>query len=115
MYIFLTIVIMVIGLVGFIIFPKMDGDMVFVNFVMEFLPVGVIGVVFGALVAAVMSTGSSILNAGAVIFSRDIYRELINKNAEDKDTLKWAKFATFIVGIGGGVVSLLVPSGMMLI
>src|SRR5699024_4313859 len=51
MYIFLTIVIMVIGLVGFIIFPKMDGDMVFVNFVMEFLPVGVIGVVFGALVA----------------------------------------------------------------
>lgn len=112
MYIFLTIVIMVIGLVGFIIFPKMDGDMVFVNFVMEFLPVGVIGVVFGALVAAVMSTGSSILNAGAVIFSRDIYRELINKNADDKDTLKWAKFATFFVGIGGVVVSLLIPSVM---
>lgn len=112
MYIFLTIVIMVIGLIGFIVFPKMNGDLVFVNFVMEYLPIGVIGLVFGALVAAVMSTGSSILNTAAVIFSKDIYGNLINKNADDKSMLKWARYATLFVGIAGVVVSVFIPSVM---
>lgn len=112
MYIFLTIVVMVIGLIGFGAFPTMDGDMVFVNFVLEYLPIGVIGLVFGALVAAVMSTGSSILNTAAVIFSKDIYGGLINKNAGDKDLLKSAQYATLIVGVAGVVVSLMIPSVM---
>ncbi|WP_269410350.1 sodium:solute symporter family protein [Lentibacillus daqui] len=112
MYIFLTIVIMVIGLIGFIVFPNMNGDMVFVNFVMEYLPIGVIGLVFGALLAAVMSTGSSILNTAAVIFSKDIYGGLINKNAGDKAMLKWAKYGTLFVGIAGVIVSLMIPSVM---
>lgn len=112
MYIFLTIVIMVIGLIGFIVFPKMNGDLVFVNFVMEYLPIGIIGLVFGALIAAVMSTGSSILNTAAVIFSKDIYGGLFNKNAGDKSMLKSAQYATIFVGIAGVVVSLFIPSVM---
>src|SRR5690625_410685 len=112
MYIFLTIVIMVIGLIGFVVFPEMEGDMVFVNFVMEYLPIGVIGLVFGALIAAVMSTGSSILNTAAVIFTKDIYRVLINKNASDKQMLKWTQYVTLIVGFGGVIVSLFIPNVM---
>ncbi|WP_239544174.1 sodium:solute symporter family protein [Virgibacillus halotolerans] len=114
MYIFLTIVIMVIGLIGFVVFPSMEGDMVFVNFVIEYLPIGVIGLVFGALLAAVMSTGSSILNAAAVIFTKDIYRVLINKNASDKRMLQWTQYTTLIVGIGGVIVSLFIPNVMEL-
>lgn len=112
MYIFLTIVIMVIGLIGFIVFPKMEGDMVFVNFVMEYLPIGIVGLVFGALLAAVMSTGSSILNTAAVIFTKDIYKVLINKNASDKKMLSWTKYTTLAVGIGGVIVSLFIPNVM---
>ncbi|AIF44508.1 sodium:solute symporter [Virgibacillus sp. SK37] len=114
MYIFLTIVIMVIGLIGFIIFPTMEGDMVFVNFVMEYLPIGVIGLVFGALIAAVMSTGSSILNTAAVIFTKDIYKVLINKDADDKRMLKWTQYTTLLVGFGGVIVSLFIPNVMNL-
>lgn len=112
MYIFLTIVIMVIGLIGFVVFPETNGDLVFVSFVMEYLPIGIIGLVFGALIAAVMSTGSSILNTAAVIFSKDIYGGLINKKANDKAMLKWAQYATIFVGIAGVGVSLFIPSVM---
>lgn len=112
MYIFLTIVIMVIGLIGIVQFPGINGDMVFVTYVQEYLPIGIIGLVFGALLAAVMSTGSSILNTAAVIFTRDIYGKFINKDAPDKKLLDWTKYATLVVGFGGIIISLFIPSVM---
>lgn len=116
MYIFLTIVIMVIGLIGLVVFPGMNGDVVFVAFAQEYLPMGIIGLLFGGLLAAVMSTGSSILNTAAVIFTRDIYGKYINKSAPDNVLLKWTKYTTLIVGFGGVIVSLWIPSvmGLML-
>ncbi|MBU8878408.1 sodium:solute symporter family protein [Bacillus sp. FJAT-29790] len=113
-YIFLTIVIMVIGLIGIIIFPDMKGDLVFVNFVKSYLPVGMVGIVFGGLLAVVMSTGSSLLNTAAVIYTRDIHSKLINKSATDKSLLNTTKYATLIVGIVGIVISLLIPNVMNL-
>ncbi|MGA5691621.1 sodium:solute symporter family protein [Cytobacillus pseudoceanisediminis] len=116
MYIFLTIVIMVIGLIGFVKFPGLNGDVVFVTFAQKYLPIGIVGLVFGGLLSAVMSTGSSILNTAAVIFTRDIYSKIINKNADDSRLLKWTKYSTLIVGAGGIIVSLFIPSvmGLML-
>ncbi|MEK4029573.1 sodium:solute symporter family protein [Pseudobacillus sp. FSL P4-0506] len=116
MYIFLTIVIMVIGLIGFVEFPGLNGDVVFVTYAQEYLPIGIVGLVFGGLLSAVMSTGSSILNTAAVIFTRDIYGKIINKSADDSSLLKWTKYSTLIVGIGGIIVSLFIPSvmGLML-
>ncbi|GHH98867.1 sodium:solute symporter family protein [Neobacillus kokaensis] len=116
MYIFLTIVIMIIGLIGFVKFPGINGDVVFVTYAQKYLPIGIIGLLFGGLLAAVMSTGSSILNTAAVIFTRDIYGKYVNKNAPDQVLLKWTKYATIFVGIGGVIVSLCLPSvmGLML-
>ncbi|WP_010530045.1 sodium:solute symporter family protein [Lentibacillus jeotgali] len=112
MYVFLTIVIMVIGLIGFLQFPRINGDMVFVTFIQQYLPIGIIGLTFGALMAAVMSTGSSILNTAAVIFTRDIYGKYINKEATDKIMIDWTKYATLVVGFGGVIISLFIPSVM---
>lgn len=112
MYIFLTIVIMVIGLIGFIEFPGINGDMVFVTFIQEYLPIGIIGLTFGALMAAVMSSGSSILNTAAVIFTRDIYGKYINKEATDRNMVDWTKYATLVVGFGGVIISLFIPGVM---
>ena len=51
--------------------------------VAQFLPIGVKGVVFAALAAAIVSSLASMLNSTATIFTMDIYKEYINKNASD--------------------------------
>ena len=49
----------------------------------QFLPVGVKGVVFAALAAAIVSSLASMLNSTATIFTLDIYKEYIDKKASD--------------------------------
>jgi len=55
---------------------------------LQFLPTGLKGVAFAALAAAVVSSLASMLNSTSTIFTMDIYREYINKNADDKTTVK---------------------------
>ena len=55
---------------------------------MQFLPVGFKGVAFAALAAAIVSSLASMLNSTSTIFTMDIYKQLINKNADNKKTVK---------------------------
>lgn len=50
----------------------------------QFLPVGIKGIVFAALTAAIVSSLASMLNSTATIFTLDIYREYAGKNASDR-------------------------------
>lgn len=49
----------------------------------QFLPIGIKGVVFAALAAAIVSSLASMLNSTATIFTLDIYKEYLDKNASD--------------------------------
>lgn len=49
----------------------------------QFLPAGVKGLVFAALAAAIVSSLASMLNSTATIFTMDIYKQYINKQASD--------------------------------
>lgn len=51
--------------------------------VAQLLPIGLKGLVFAALAAAIVSSLASMLNSTATIFTMDIYKEYINKNASD--------------------------------
>lgn len=50
----------------------------------NFAPTGVRGLAFAALVAAIISSLASMLNSTSTIFTMDIYKEHINKNASEK-------------------------------
>ncbi|NCT10782.1 MAG: sodium/solute symporter [Flavobacteriia bacterium] len=67
---------------------------------LQFLPTGLKGVAFAALAAAVVSSLASMLNSTSTIFTMDIYKQYINKNASDK--------ATVNVGRISGVVALVI-------
>ncbi|MGB5431171.1 sodium/sugar symporter, partial [Eudoraea sp.] len=54
---------------------------------LQFLPTGLKGVAFAALAAAIVSSLASMLNSTSTIFTMDIYRQYINKNASDKTTV----------------------------
>ena len=55
---------------------------------LQFLPVGLKGVAFAALAAAIVSSLASMLNSTSTIFTMDIYRQYVNKDASAKQTVK---------------------------
>jgi SSS family solute:Na+ symporter len=108
-YGFYTVVVIALGLAGVVLLGEAEPDLVLTTIVRDFLPVGLRGAVFAALLAAVMSTGDSILNNASVIFTRDIYQQFLHPDATDETMLRWSKLTTLILGAGGVAVALSVP------
>ena len=108
-YGFYTIVVIALGLSGVVLLGDVEPDVVLPSIVRDFLPIGLRGVVFAALLAAVMSTGDSILNNASVIFTRDLYQRFFRPSASDKNMLVWSKASTILIGAGGVVAALSVP------
>ena len=63
---------------------------------LQFLPVGLKGVAFAALTAAIVSSLASMLNSTSTIFTMDIYKEYINKNASDKATVNTGRLSAAV-------------------
>ena len=55
---------------------------------LQFLPVGLKGVAFAALAAAIVSSLASMLNSTSTIFTMDIYKPYINKSASSSALVK---------------------------
>lgn len=62
----------------------------------NFAPTGVRGLAFAALVAAVVSSLASMLNSTATIFTLDIYKPLIKKNASEKQLVKVGRISALV-------------------
>lgn len=80
--------------------PLPDGirnDQVFGRFIVEKLPVGVIGLVIAAVLAAAMSTLSSSLNSSASAAVADFYKP-IRPGLSDHEYLSVSRFLTILFG-----------------
>ncbi|HCG7193299.1 sodium/solute symporter [Vibrio parahaemolyticus] len=62
----------------------------------QFLPVGVKGVVFAALAAAIVSSLASMLNSTATIFTMDIYKEYISPDSGDHKLVNVGRTAAVV-------------------
>ena len=62
---------------------------------MQFLPTGLKGVAVAALAAAIVSSLASMLNSTATIFTMDIYKQLINKEASESKTVNVGRLSAF--------------------
>ena len=60
------------------------------------MPTGLKGVAIAALAAAIVSSLASMLNSTATIFTMDIYKQLINKNANDRQTVNVGRISALI-------------------
>ena len=67
--------------------PLSDPDVTFPYLVKEFLPVGLRGIILCALFASLMSTVDSLFNSIATLFSIDIYKNYLNKQASDAEVV----------------------------
>ena len=99
---------LVIGVMLFVFYRKFGGlppevaakaDRVFPHFIVTQLPVGVIGLVVAAILAAAMSTLSSSLNSLAATTVTDFYRPLFAPNKTDAHYLKISRLVTAMWGV----------------
>lgn len=85
----------------------MDKDYVFINFVMTYLPHGLIGLLLAVVFSAAMSSTASELNALASTTTIDIYKRSIRANGTDAHyvaasrwlTVFWAVFAMVFASV----------------
>jgi SSS family solute:Na+ symporter len=100
----IPLIVVIPGIVAYVMFTQPDGTAIIpgvseaflkadgtVNFdkaypwlISKFIPAGLQGLVLAALTAAIVSSLASMLNSTSTIFTMDIYRPYINKNASEK-------------------------------
>jgi len=76
-----------------------DTNYIFLTFIINFLPIGFVGLLIAAILSASMSSTSAELNALASTTVIDFYKRLIKNDADDKRYLKVSKIATVFWGM----------------
>lgn len=77
-----------------------DTDYVFMRFVMDYLPKGVVGLLFAVIFAAAMSSSSSELNALGNTTTVDLYKRSVKKEASETHYVNSSKIFTAFWGLG---------------
>ena len=89
--------------------PLQDPDGAFPYMITNYLPVGVRGIILCALFASLMSTVDSLFNSLATLWSIDIYKGYLRKNATEKQMVAIGRKSilfTLMTGILTGLVLL---------
>jgi Na+(H+)/acetate symporter ActP len=76
-----------------------DTNFIFLSFIINFLPIGFVGLLIAAILSASMSSTSAELNALASTTVIDFYKRLIKKDGDDRHYVRVSKAATVFWGI----------------
>lgn len=94
---FTLVIIAIPGVIARHLFPGLDKpDMVYPNMVLNLMPIGLLGVMLAALLSALTSTLSAILNSTSTLFTLDFYAQF-NKKASSKKLVVVGKIASCVI------------------
>lgn len=83
-------------------FPKKtnkDSDYVFITYILNFMPIGLIGLLLAVILSAAMSSTAGELNALASTTSIDFYKRIIKPNESPEHYLSASKWLTALWGL----------------
>ena len=96
----------VVALAAIVVYPELeDYEMGYPMLMLDFLPVGVLGLVVASLIAAFMSTVSTLINWGASYLTNDMYARFINRNASETQLVFAGRMASVLVTVLGSAVA----------
>ncbi len=103
---FCTIAWAFIGVGAMAIYPHLeDPELAFGMATRDFLPVGLVGVMLAAMLAAVMSSCDSFMVDGAALFVENIYKTSLAPDRADRHYLNVGRIAGLVMVVGGIVVT----------
>lgn len=83
----MPIIVVIPGIAAAVLAPELERPDQAYPEMMKLVPHGLLGITFAALVAAIASSLGSMTNSIATIFTMDIYRQIIDRNASEKKTV----------------------------
>ena len=91
------------GVICFALYPSLSNpDEAYLTMVTHLFPIGMVGLVFAVLTAALVSTIGSALNALSTVFTMDIYVKRIRQQASSAEIVRMGRYVT----IAGSVLSI---------
>jgi solute:Na+ symporter, SSS family len=85
------------GIAAFVLKANITkADQAYPWLVNSFIPVGIKGIALAAMAGAIVSALSSMVNATATIFTFDIYKNFIKKDANDKNMVFIGRVSSFV-------------------
>ena len=87
-----------VALVALAIYPDLeDRELGYPKLMLDFLPAGVLGLVVASLLAAFMSTVSTLINWSASYMTNDLYARFLRPHATQKELVMAARIASVLV------------------
>ncbi len=76
-----------------------DSDYVFITFILDYLPHGLIGLLVAAFIAATLSSNAAELNALGATTTVDLYKHVVHPDASDEHYVKASRGFTLLWGL----------------
>lgn len=93
---FIPIIVVLPGICAFVLTPGLEKPDQAYPEMMKYLPHGLLGIAFAALVAAIASSLSSMSNSVSTIFTMDIYKKLIAPQASEKQLVMVGRLTALV-------------------
>ncbi|SOD11817.1 sodium:solute symporter family protein [Pedobacter xixiisoli] len=96
-----------------VINPNLEGlqtEDAYMMLIQKVMPGGLIGLVLAGMVSATSSKANTTINMAATVFAQDIYKNLLNPSASEKNVIWIARFFTLLFGVLTIVVAMWIPS-----
>ncbi|HEX6308203.1 MAG TPA: sodium:solute symporter family protein [Longimicrobiales bacterium] len=88
----------IVAIVALAVYPDLeDRELGYPQLMLDFLPAGVLGLVVASLLAAFMSTMSTLINWSASYMTNDLYARFMRPTASQKELVMAARVASVIV------------------
>jgi SSS family solute:Na+ symporter len=97
------------GVAAVMLAPDLDAPDKAYPTVMRLLPAGLLGLVFAALIAAIVSSLASMMNSISTIFTMDFYRHHLNKEGSEQHLVKVGR----IVSLSAMVIAMIVARPLL--
>jgi hypothetical protein len=88
----------IVAIVALAVYPDLeDKELGYPQLMLDFLPAGVLGIVVASLLAAFMSTMSTLINWSASYMTNDLYARFMRPEASQKELVTAARVASVLV------------------
>ncbi len=100
-----------VALAALVLYPDLeDPELGYPLLMLDFLPVGILGLVVASLVAAFMSTVSTQINWGASYLTNDLYQRFIHPEATEAELVAAGRIASAIIAAFGALAAFFAES-----
>src|SRR5690606_20797805 len=102
MKILVPLIIVVPGIVAFYYFGEQfydNQDFIYPELVKKVMPLSLVGFFAAVILGAILSTFNSVLNSAATIFSLDLYKKIMHKQATDKQLVRVGKACSIVLAV----------------